>query len=364
VPRQKNFKRLVRTRMTKTGESYTAARSHFQPPVVAGDPEAATLARAAAAAGFVNPATGDPFTDALLFGAGGGIGFNYLVFVYPGWTSVNVDGRFNALYFDKKSLVEIACERLGLPLRVRPTVNPETTEKQLRQALAGAAEVAMTVDLVKVPDARPVDGPYAPHMVTVQAADSGVTVTGLSSGRATMTWNELIEARWTHAKKYGGLYVFGKPVNPQAGPALATAIGRTMDCLLEPTRSSYDGNFGVPGIHKWARLITDTRDRKAWPKLFPDPDSLSTAMETVANGLNGVATSRRRYAVFLNEAATLLDAQELTTIAATYQDLAGQWAALAKQATPADLAAQLPALADAEGTTASNARDIIIGSRA
>src|SRR5204862_7106833 len=89
VPRQKNFKRLVRGRMAKTGESYTAARSRFVPPSSpdpSPDPEAAALSRVLG----VSPG--------LLYGIGGGIGFAHLVFVYDGWTTVHVDGRYNALY--------------------------------------------------------------------------------------------------------------------------------------------------------------------------------------------------------------------------------------------------------------------------
>jgi hypothetical protein len=141
VPRQKNFKRLVRSRMEKTGESYTAARARLEPPAPAvppanRDPDAVTLARALAAVGVVSPITQAPFTEELLFGAAGGIGFAYLVFVYPGWTSINLDGRFNALYFEKKGFIETACSRLGLPVRVRQMSDPEVTERQLRQARA------------------------------------------------------------------------------------------------------------------------------------------------------------------------------------------------------------------------------------
>jgi len=79
VPREKNFKRLVRSRMAKTGEWYTTARSRIAPAQpsqswTAGDPDAGGLARALAVVGVVNPISWFPFTEELLFGVGGGIG--------------------------------------------------------------------------------------------------------------------------------------------------------------------------------------------------------------------------------------------------------------------------------------------------
>jgi hypothetical protein len=358
--------------MAKTGESYTTARSRFEPPVatgpgVGGDPDAGALARALRAAGFVNPVTGLPLTEELLFGAAGGIGFGYLVFVYPGWTSVNVDGRFNALYFEKRGFIETACGRLGLPLRVRQTSDREVADRELRKALAVAPEVALTVDLVRVPGATTGVAPLSPRTVTVSGSDAGLTVVGLPRGRFAMGWDELIEARWTNAKKYGGLYLFGPPATVHdVRSALARAIGRTADCLLEPTRGTrFDGNFGVPGIRRWARLLTDPRDRKGWPKLCPEPDSLRAAMDAVVRGLGGPgasgSASRRLYAAFLDEAAVLVERPELATVADAYRDLGDRWAELVALAarpgvTGAGLADLLPELADAEQSAALSLR--------
>jgi hypothetical protein len=372
MPRQKNFKKLVRSRMAKTGESYTSARAQFEPavpaaPVAGGDPDAGALARSLAAAGFVNPITELPLTEPLLFGAGGGIGFAYLVFVYPDWTSINLEGRFNALYFEKRPFVEVACARLGLPLRVRPLSDPALADKYLREALANAQEVALTLDLAKLPGRTPAPAePFIPRIVTVAGGDPDLTVLGLPRGRVTMAWSEVLDARWTMAKKYGGLYVLGKPTEIRGlRPALIEAMARTADSLLEPSRSNFDGNFGVPGIRKWARLLTDPRDKKGWAKLCPDSDSLGDALASVVRGLSGPGTSggaaRRLYGAFLDEAARLLGEPALATTAAAYRDLSDQWTALITLAgepdvTPADLAEPLPDLADAEEAAAQSLR--------
>jgi len=348
VPRQKNLKRLVRSRMAKTGESYTAARSRFVSSS-SPDPEGASLSRVLG----VSPA--------LLYGIGGGIGFAHLVFVYDGWTTVHVDGRYNALYFDRKGFVELACERLGVPVRVRPLANAASAEKQLRQALAAAPEVLLTVDLSRVPDAAPAVRPMSPRLVTVAPDGDALTVTGLPRGRVTMTWDELIAARWTEARKYGGLYVVEAPATVDARSAVPAAIARTAQCLLAPSSTRFDVNFGVPGIRRWARLLTDPRDKRGWAALFTGPAAVRAALDSVADGLGGPGRTRDagrgRYAAFLDEAAVLIGSDRLGASADTYRDLAARWGELIALAarpdvTTADLAGSLPDLADAEESAA------------
>jgi hypothetical protein len=367
VPRQKNFKKLVRGRMAKTGESYTTARSRFEPgapaaPRPGADPDAAPLARALAAAGVVNPVTGAPFTEELLFGVGGGIGFASLVFVYPGLTTVHVDGRYNALYFEKKGFIETACGRLGVPLRVRPLTDTARAEAWLRQALTATPEVALTVDLARIPGSTRAAVPMSPRVVTVSGTGPELTVTGLPRGRVTMGWDDLVAARWTHAKKYGGLYLVGTPAAaPDVRGAVLGSIARTADCLLTPSSTRFDVNFGVPGLRKLARLLTDPRDRRGWPKLFPDPAALRAALDSVVDGLGGPGRSgdaaRGRYAAFLDEAAALVGDDRLAHVADTYRDLGARWTALIQltarpDVTGAELAEPLPDLADAEESAA------------
>ncbi|MEN3307319.1 MAG: hypothetical protein V7603_3521 [Micromonosporaceae bacterium] len=357
MPRQKNLKRLVRGRMAKTGESYTAARSMVvdaaPASAAASDPEAVALARAMSGALSV---TGLALSAELLFGVAGGIGFQYLVFAYPEITTVSVEQRFNALYFERRNAVQTAGARLGVPVQIRPTENRERFDRQLRQALATAAEVAVTLE-----DAT------LPRLVAVAYAggdgdgDTQVTVHGLPRGRVTMAWDELVDARWTHGRKYGGLYVFGPPTSPpDVGAATLAAIGRTAECLLEPNRgTNYDGSFGVPGMRRFARLLVDERDRGGWPRRFTDAAAVREALDAVARGLSG--STRRRYAAFLEQAAHLVGRPGLGALGEAYRGLDAQWSELARvarrtDATPADLAGLLPDLAEAEQRAATALR--------
>jgi len=91
---RKHFKQLVRARMAKTGESYSAARRqilrqaeapstksgafHFPGSV----PSAGVLRALLAHAGVRNPQTGAPFSEAMVFGLAGGIGAGMFAFHY------------------------------------------------------------------------------------------------------------------------------------------------------------------------------------------------------------------------------------------------------------------------------------------
>ena len=86
---RKGFKRLVRARAAKTGESYATARRVIlgEPgpsgPPPTGDPspgqrgihpDTASMATVLAARGVVSPITGQPLSEALVLVAGGGLG--------------------------------------------------------------------------------------------------------------------------------------------------------------------------------------------------------------------------------------------------------------------------------------------------
>jgi hypothetical protein len=250
-------------------------------------------------------------------------------------------------------------------LRVRAMADPRKAESALRRALASAPTVPVTVDLVKLPG-RATMAPYEPHLVTVAAAGDALVVEGLPRGRTTMTWSELVGARWTGATKYGGLHEVGSPTGEvDVRSELCAAIRRTADCLLEPSATRFDGSFGVPGMRRWARLLTDPKDKKGWPRLFPDRHALDEALAAVVRGLRAAGTcggaSRRLYPAFLDESASLLDEPSLAACADAYRDLSDRWTDLIALAdrpdcTPAELAGELPALADMEQAAALSLR--------
>ena len=104
MTKRRDFKALVRERMDKTGERYTAARAqvlgnasasptrHSFPGVLPGyntfggiQSGTAALRNLLASIGAVSPLDGAPYTESLVNGLCGGPGFLYAVFEYKGW---------------------------------------------------------------------------------------------------------------------------------------------------------------------------------------------------------------------------------------------------------------------------------------
>ena len=122
---QKKLKSMVRERAARTGESYTTARrrvvakggpfSEMPNGVVPGYPgfgggqhHASTmLAHLLAQAGVRAPHTGEPFSEAMLAGLAGGIGFMYAVFEYKGWHPI--------LTIVAQHPAAVAAHRIGQP---------------------------------------------------------------------------------------------------------------------------------------------------------------------------------------------------------------------------------------------------------
>src|SRR5262245_32625283 len=101
----KAFKRVVRARMAKTGERYAAARRALldgesdgrrDDATIAADtvtasgyrmrgglhPETASLANVLANQGVTSGLTGEPLTEAAIFGIGGGLGAGYILWEF------------------------------------------------------------------------------------------------------------------------------------------------------------------------------------------------------------------------------------------------------------------------------------------
>jgi hypothetical protein len=341
MPTDKDFKRLVRARMGKTGESYTTARSHLRPDGRPGHlqgrhPDTAALTRLLAALGVTDPATGRPLSEAVLLGVSGGIGVAYFVYEYEeeDLTTFYLGGRINS-YVQRQDAGQAALDRLGLPVQVRRTSGPATAERQLRTALDQGRPVIVTVDVAKllyrsVPDWL---CGMTPQDVLVEPRGAEPVLWDLAPAPIPVTWPELADARAGVRSAKHRLVVADAPAGPVDLPGAAAAgIADTWAGMLDPPMR----NFGVPGLAKWAELLTAPRDPKGWPRLLAAPGRqlLTWLYDWVENDTGG-GFFRSMYAEFLEEAAGPLGRPGLTTVAGSYRELATAWTTLAETARDA-----------------------------
>jgi hypothetical protein len=324
--------------MGRTGESYTTARSHLRPDSDPGrpdrflgrHPDTAALTRLLAALGVTDPASGRPLTEAMVLGIAGGIGFAYFVFEYEDLTTLYLGGRINP-YVHKRDAAEAALTRFGVPFQVRRTSGPATAERHLRTALDQGRPVVATVDAARAvpPELRGM----TPKDVLVELRDEEPVLWDLAPVPVPVTWAELAEARAGVRSAKHRLVVADAPAGPVDLPGAAAAgIADTWAGMLDPPMR----NFGVPGLAKWAELLTAPRDPKGWPRLLAAPGRqlLTWLYDWVENDTGG-GFFRSMYAEFLEEAAGPLGRPGLTTLAGSYRELAAAWTTLAETARDA-----------------------------
>ncbi len=364
----KAFKRVVRARMAKTGERYAAARRalvedatdghHAEPTADATTPsgyrmrgglhpETATLANVLANGGVVSGLTGAPLTEAAILGIGGGLGAGYILWEFqrhgapvltlgfrnqwqypwiPGWTGKTLD-------------------RLGIDPDVHETGGAKGARAALDARLDAGVPVIAWVDPQGIgtwglPDAM---SGYGGLAVVVFGRDADGAYLVDDRGRAPFRISPAVMAA---ARGRVGSYkhrIVGLRTTPGPIPAdrLRAAMRAGMEDQVQHLRASSD-SFALPAWRKWARLMTDERNAKAWPRVFADGIGLFGALSAIHEDVDGEVGSsgghlRELYADALDEAAAALDIAALGDAAQAWRAVADLWEELADAAVPPDL---------------------------
>src|SRR5690606_15578618 len=101
--------------------------------------------------GVTAPHTGEPFSEAMLLGIGGGIGGGYWVFEFEGIPPAMALGARHEWQHSPGLFIPRICDRIGVTATVRETAGRKGAETQLRDALAAGKPAAVAVDMASVP---------------------------------------------------------------------------------------------------------------------------------------------------------------------------------------------------------------------
>lgn len=352
----KHFKQLVRARMQKTGESYATARrqvlrTSVQPPSdpaarwhFAGNVPASTALRVLLAhAGVRAPHTGEPFSEALLFGIAGGIGAGMFSFVYEAadFASFFVAGRH--LWQDDVAYLQAACQRFGLRPSIRESSGARAAEGLLTDTLTEGPCIAW-VDMAHLPyRAMPSwcsGGGY--HVVTVYKGDADSALIGdLADEPIPISRADLAVARGRIKKqKYRLLSLPSREGNVELA-----------GLVREGLQSCYEGltgakarmkNFSLDAFRVWAsRLQPSSRDKESWERIFTPGKRFLNGLASIYNYIEQYGTGgglcRPLFADFFAEAAAALDSPSLRSLADRYTELGRGWSELAEAALPDDV---------------------------
>jgi hypothetical protein len=323
----KHLKERIRARMARTGESYTTARRHVLnalPPseyqLLGGlHPDAHAIAGVLANRGLLHPGTGQPLSEAMVLGVGGGLGAGYILWEFKAHDLRSLVFGFRNSWQYPDRWARKTCQRLGVPAAVHETGSAGKADAELRAAVGqGVPAIAWADQQALGYRHLPawLDGRGGPP-VTVYAIDDAAGVALIDDrNRAPLRvpLDALAAARARVGSYKHRLVVLDAPAAELDAGGLRRAVRDGLAEQVEHLGRRSD-SFSLPAFRKWARLLTDRRNAKGWPTVFADRVSLFDACLSVYEGLepsgSGGGNLRGLYAEFLDEAAGLLDAPAL-----------------------------------------------------
>lgn len=308
--------------MVRTGESYAAARRHV---VGAADadaggyhfqggrhPETAAVTNALANLGVTYPGTGEPLSEAMILGIGGGLGAGYILWEFDdGARRVVTTGFRNRWQYPQKWLPEVG-HRLGLTVELQETGGTKKAEAQLAEAMDDDRPVVVAVSAGDVgywhlpPDQS---GWMGYPVVVYERTDDGYLVDDRSLAPLTVDAETLTAARGRISSYKNRLLVIDAPADELSEQDLASAIRAGLADQVDHLSSS-SASFGLPAFDKWAKMLTAS-SAKAWPTVFGDGRSLLGALVSTVEAIDEVGilggNLRDLYAQFCREAGSVVE---------------------------------------------------------
>jgi hypothetical protein len=302
------------------------------------------LCNALAYQGMTAPHTGKPFTEALLMGINGGICAGYFAFEYQGY---DPHLHFLTRYpFDEQP--GAVFERLGISMHVQQTTNPQKGVANLLNGLAHGTPVIVWGDVISLGyESHPISDDFwmvMPFLVYGYDLENGVVhIADRARVGLTTSTDGLAAARARTAKTKHRIMTIGAP-NPDKLPsAVEAGIRACIQIFTEPPPFAPKAkrSFGFDAFDKWASLLTGTKEKQSWSKIFAPGArmfaGLTSAYRFLEVYFTGGRGARGVYADFLEEASLILDNAALKDVAREYRACAVLWDELTSGLLPDDL---------------------------
>jgi hypothetical protein len=360
VTAHKHLKQLIRARMEKTGERYATARRHIigdfsqaHPDPAArwhlpGSVPATTALRILLThAGVRAPHTGQPFSEAMLFGLAGGVGVGVFSFYYEQEDAATfyVAGRHQ--WHDDVAYLGDALGRFGLEPVVQETGGAKAAEQQLRDALGRNGPCIAWVDAAGLPHrAMPSmwsgGGYHVVEVYNIGDQDSTALIGDLADDPISIPLADLAQARARIKKfKHRLMAVAAAPVSIDLGALVRAGLERCHAGLLHPSLPGAQNNARLDALRVWARRMHGSNDKERWERVYRPGGNLWRGLCSIYDFVEHYGTGgglcRPLFADFLAEAGEALGDQRLGALAERYAELGRGWSELAEAALPDDV---------------------------
>lgn len=296
-------------------------------------PETASLTNVLAAHGLRAPHNGQPYSQALLFGIGGGLGAGYIMWEFE-HTKVLVLG-FNNNWQYTTRYYQTLCDRVGVTITMSESGSRKAAATLLTDALAAERPVVAWVDrghmpYLQLPEAMKA---HFGHLVAVCGADGDdILIDDRAAAPFRVSAATFADARDRIVSYKNRLLRVESIGEADLHAAIWAGIRACVEHL-----SSDSESFSLPALRKWGKMMTDSKNKKGWRVLFKDPRGLVFALRSIYEGIAldvGGGGLRGLYAAFLDEASAITGNDALKGVATRYHALSRQWLELAAAALP------------------------------
>lgn len=292
--------------------------------------------------GIEIPETGEPISEAMLLGISGGAAFGYFIFEYA-----STDPYVSLLSRNTFDPLDTLLERLAIPQDLFHTADPGKAEGNLIDVLEGGRPAIVWADVFGLPyNALSYDEQmWAMLPIVVHGySDGEVYIADRSSQSLSITGDELATARARVKKdKYRVLALGAVDLSKLPG-AIQKGIWQCIALYTEAPPKGGRDNFGFAAYEKWAKMLTNTRNKQSWDRMLAPGSRMFAALAGFGYqpGAFGWARTfpsnqvddRNLYAEFLDEAALILKRPDLRKAGEQFRASSKAWLDLSELLLP------------------------------
>ena len=296
------------------------------------------IANALAYQGTRAPHTGKPYSEALLMGVSGGLLMGYFAFAYRG-----IDPHVALLTRNTFDPLDTLLARLGSVQHRRHAPDASKGLQNLLDALDSGHPAIVWADAFSLPYNSFVDaeGGWANFPILVYGYDERrdrVSIADRAAVPLTVTPAELARARARVKQDRQRVLTIEPPDPDKLAGAVRQGIADCLTRYVEAPVKSAKANFGLAGFEHWAMLLTTSKHKQSWSRMFPAGRplfaGLTSAYSRFGLGVSAAVRDRGLYADFLEEASLLLKRAALREAAEAFRASVPAWQSLGEALLP------------------------------
>jgi hypothetical protein len=277
---------------------------------------------------------GCTMSEAMVLGISGGLGAGYILWEFKAHDAPAMVMGFSNRWNYWAERTRTTCERLGAAHEEHELSGAKAANQLLKARMETGKPCLAWTDKASLPyqhlPATQVG--YSINVVGVHGWDGDtVLVDDLAEALIPVTAEDFAQARAPIPSNKRRLLFVDAPGSVDWAGAVRTGISDHIEHL---SRSS--DSFSLPVYAKWAKTLTDTKNKKGWPVVFKNRNGLAATLSSCYEGvmldMSDGSGLRNLYAAFLEEAAGVLGQPGLMEAAAAYRQAGAAWKVFAETA--------------------------------